>query len=224
MTELASQGANDAGQAELEAVIEWTRTLQLPGDGGRRAMDAYYLGALAQRALTQPEPVRRRLLDKLRLHKAAWFAQLGPASLQEATCIPTKGSEVETGPLAALTQQLDQNRTGPTDDSRAAGTGFRRDLKSVSSARTTWSKLSASKQLGQALLQAPKNAGPLNSHRVALQTLTQMREISPDYFHRFVTLIDTLVALDPVQMPVPQRQKAAVGSARGARSKASGRP
>jgi len=75
-------------------------------------------------------------------------------------------------------------------------TGSRVELKSIKYFRNTWSKLSADKQVTQALGQAPKNAGPINSHRLVLHSLVLMRDISPDYLNRFVSYVDTLICLD----------------------------
>jgi hypothetical protein len=44
--------------------------------------------------------------------------------------------------------------------------------------------------------QAPKNAGPINSHMLVLRALTLMREASPDYLNRFICYADTLLCLD----------------------------
>ena len=44
--------------------------------------------------------------------------------------------------------------------------------------------------------QAPKNAGPINSHVVALRSLALMRDTSPDYLNRFMSYVDTLLCLD----------------------------
>jgi hypothetical protein len=65
--------------------------------------------------------------------------------------------------------------------------------------RNTWSKLSADKQLNKALDQAPKNAGPINSHMLVLRSLALMREISPDYLNRFISYADTLVCLEQAE-------------------------
>jgi hypothetical protein len=70
------------------------------------------------------------------------------------------------------------------------------ELKSVRLFRSTWSRLSADKQLNAALDQAPKNAGPINSHMLVLRSLALMREISPDYLSRFISYVDTLVHLE----------------------------
>jgi len=48
----------------------------------------------------------------------------------------------------------------------------------------------------QALGQAPKNAGPINSHMLVLRSLALMREISPDYLNQFTSYVDALLCLD----------------------------
>jgi hypothetical protein len=58
------------------------------------------------------------------------------------------------------------------------------------------------------MLQAPQNAGPINSHMVSLRSLTLMRDISPDYLNRFMTYLDSLSCLDQAdkkpQTPQPK--------------------
>jgi hypothetical protein len=93
--------------------------------------------------------------------------------------------------LSDLTRQLEQ------EAARHAGvSGARPELKTLRNARTTWSRLSADKQVAQALAQAPKNAGPINSHMLMLRSLELMREISPDYLHRFISYADSLLRLE----------------------------
>jgi len=80
----------------------------------------------------------------------------------------------------------------------------RTELKSVKYFRNTWSKLSAERQVTQALGQAPKNAGPINSHVVALRSLALIRDTSPDYLNRFMSYVDTLLSLEQGErQPVP---------------------
>ncbi|MBS0545721.1 MAG: DUF2894 domain-containing protein, partial [Proteobacteria bacterium] len=71
-----------------------------------------------------------------------------------------------------------------------------RELKSLRQFRRTWSKLNVERQLSHAVARAPDNAGPLNSHHLALQALTQMRELSPAYLEQFLSYIDALQWLD----------------------------
>ena len=70
------------------------------------------------------------------------------------------------------------------------------ELKSLIYFRKTWSKLSVDRQLTQALLQAPENAGPLNPHQLVLRSLTLMRDISPEYIRNFMSYVDALLWLD----------------------------
>ncbi|MGI4846703.1 MAG: DUF2894 domain-containing protein [Janthinobacterium lividum] len=92
---------------------------------------------------------------------------------------------------------------------RAGGLG---ELKTLRQFRNTWAKLSADKQVAQALVQAPKNAGPVNSHMLVLRSLELMREISPDYLNRFISYADALLCLDGVDKEKPAAaRKAKVG-------------
>lgn len=106
-----------------------------------------------------------------------------------------KTSEQRTS-LGALVHQLEQHSLENTDVRLEVNAGSRSELKTVRNFRNTWSKLSADKQVAQALEQAPKNAGPINSHMLVLRSLALMRDISPDYLNRFMSYADTLLCLD----------------------------
>ena len=95
-----------------------------------------------------------------------------------------------------------------------AGLGQPRELKTSRVFRNTWSKLSVDRQVAQALDQAPKNAGPINSHMLVLRSLTLMRDISPDYLNRFTSYVDSLLALEQTQKgKAVSAPKAAAGDA-----------
>ena len=79
------------------------------------------------------------------------------------------------------------------------GLGQPPELKTSRVFRNTWSKLSVDRQVAQALDQAPKNAGPINSHMLVLRSLTLMRDISPDYLNRFTSYVDTLLGLEQTE-------------------------
>jgi hypothetical protein len=113
--------------------------------------------------------------------------------------------------LRMLTRQLDQH--APDDEiARSSGNaGPRSELKTIRNFRHTWSKLSVDRQVAQALEQAPKNAGPINSHMLVLRSLTAMRDISPDYLSRFMSYADTLLSLDqgePEKAVIPKKPPA----------------
>ena len=77
--------------------------------------------------------------------------------------------------------------------------------------------------MAQALNQAPKNAGPINSHMLVLRALTLMRDISPDYLNRFTSYVDTLLALNQTEMkkPVPAKKATPRAAAKPAKPRAS---
>lgn len=116
-------------------------------------------------------------------------------------------------PLGELLAHLDQHRTDVADVSEpiAAARGQPRgELKSVRVFRRTWSKLRVDQQLSEALAQAPKDAGPLNSHALVLQSLRVMRDICPEYLEQFVGYIDALLWLDQTGSAPPRPAAAAV--------------
>jgi len=98
--------------------------------------------------------------------------------------------------LGALVRQLEQHSPQTTDARLERNAGSRSELKTIRNFRNTWAKLSVDKQVAQALEQAPKNAGPINSHMLVLRSLALMRDISPDYLNRFISYADTLLCLD----------------------------
>lgn len=72
------------------------------------------------------------------------------------------------------------------------------ELRAVQRFQSTWARLRMTRQLEHSRAQAPRNAGPLNSHHLVLQSLEQMRAISPDYLQGFLASVDTLLWLDRV--------------------------
>lgn len=104
-------------------------------------------------------------------------------------------------PLAELLARIaDPGRQSPEKpiDGSAAGATLepQGELKALQYFRGTWSKLSVDRQLSRAQAEAPENAGPLNSHHLVLQTLTQLREISPQYIEQFMLYVDGLLWLE----------------------------
>lgn len=81
--------------------------------------------------------------------------------------------------------------------------GLRPELKATRYFRDTWSRLSVDKRVTQALHQAPKNAGPINSHNLVLRSLAMMRDISPDYLNQFAAYVDTLIYLEQGEQEKP---------------------
>jgi hypothetical protein len=113
--------------------------------------------------------------------------------------------------LALIGQPAPEDREGSLDKIGMRQAEAPGELKSMRYFRSTWSKLSVDKQLAQALEKAPENAGPLNSHHLVLQSLQQMRDISPDYLKRFMSYVDALFWLDQADSSRNPGQKNAAG-------------
>lgn len=166
---------------------------------GARQLDPaglHYIETLSRRASAQQGRVRQLLDEKIGLAARALVERLNRAAT------PAPGADAPTMPARAreslrdLISSMAHDRSQPPSPGANGHIARRPELKSVQNFRNTWSKLSVDKQVTQALARAPKNAGPLNSHLVALRSLALMRDISPDYLNRFISYVDTLQRLD----------------------------
>lgn len=86
------------------------------------------------------------------------------------------------------------------------------ELKSARRFGETWSKLQSENQVAQALQRSPENAGPFNPHMLMVRSLALMRDLSPDYLHRFMQHADTLLWLEQAgarHIPIPSKPKPA---------------
>jgi Protein of unknown function (DUF2894) len=179
------------------------------GAAQREPLRWHYLALLAQRALTQRGAVKTILQTKLALALADFEARLqaapapAPAPAQQLVAPALRKPGLTLGDLA---RQLAHAGTDAAGDDGALG--VRPELRAVRQYRNTWAQLSANQQLAQALQQAPQNAGPINSHRLVLQSLALMRSISPDYLSRFMAYADTLLCLDQGDAAKPALGKA----------------
>ena len=121
--------------------------------------------------------------------------------------IATLKTREQCASLGALVRQLEQHSPEDAGARLKENTGSRSELKTLRNFRNTWSKLSVGKQVAQALEQAPKNAGPINSHMLVVRSLALMRDISPDYLNRFMSYADTLLCLDQGEKEKPGNPK-----------------
>lgn len=69
-------------------------------------------------------------------------------------------------------------------------------LKSAQLCRDALSQLEAEHLVTQASQTAPEDSGPLNPHKLAIRSLTTVREISPGYLGRLVSYLDNLSWLE----------------------------
>ena len=194
---------------------------RLPAEARRfDPVRVHFLEALARRMASAPEATRPLLGQKL--EHALDSLQAEMARARETTVEPTpakagQSAEAAMRPLQALTRYLSEQSNGPVPERPADEAAPRTELRAVRQFRSTWSKLSTQKQLHSALEQAPKNAGPINSHSLVLRSLALMRDISPDYLSRFMTYADTLLCLDEASQSKPEQTK--IGAAPAAAKK-----
>ncbi len=172
-------------------------------------VDFHYMEALERRIPGQAPNVRHILETKLTLAVAAYQARFEQAQFNAAQATTAVAVEQRTA-LGQLVQSMAQHTPETEFVHRDPANIPRTELKTVRQFRNTWSKLSAQKQVLQALGQAPKNAGPINSHMLVLRSLELMRDISPDYLNRFMSYADTLLCLDQSDLSAkPATKKAA---------------
>lgn len=156
----------------------------------------HYLQVLATRASAHEGSVKRILDGKLAQGLATFRERFEQAQRDaKDPMAPSKESEPRAS-LGELVRYMAQHSPDPAEGSFDGHVGLRRELKTTRYFRNTWSKLSVDKQVTQAIKQAPKNAGPINSHMLVLRSLALMREISPDYLNRFTSYVDALLCLD----------------------------
>lgn len=186
--------------------------LRRAGAAQHDPVTCHYLQALLERAGRHQGEVRRLLDARLGQALQAFQTRFELAQREALQARLGQASNAPGASLGALTRYLAQHAAAPLDASQEGlsqrTAGARPELKSVRHFRNTWSKLSADRQVAKALGQGPRNAGPINSHRLVLESLALMREIAPDYLNRFMCYADALLCLDqsdPVK-PTPAKK------------------
>ncbi len=222
--------APPAASPDVDAMIA---SLRAAGAGRFDPVRLHYIEALAKRAATHRGSVRRMLDARLaqaiealkerfelarcdaddivarnaeRYPHAANDLQrlLAAGEFKEVRqTIATLQAREQCAALGALVRRLEhpapENANAPVERKHEQ----RPELKTVRNFRKTFSKLSVDKQVARALEQAPRNAGPINSHMLVLRSLALMRDISPDYLNRFMSYADTLLRLDQGEKDKP---------------------
>jgi hypothetical protein len=216
----------DAPQDSSSEFIARIAALRAAGADRFDPVRLHYIEVLAKRAMAHQESVKRMLDAKLALALTAFQERFDRArcdagetvtrSVQQyphaandlqrlfvagdfkglRRLIATLKTRDQCASLGMLVRQLEHHSSEHADARLEGNAGPHSELKTIRNFRNTWSKLSADKQVAKALEQAPKNAGPINSHMLVLRSLALMRGISPDYLNRFMSYADTLLCLD----------------------------
>jgi hypothetical protein len=170
------------------------------GDHRRDPVRFRFIEALASRATAHQGEARRILDEKVLELLAAYSAELDKGWCAQGTPGAAHKGQVPRGPLAELVDAITRPEPAQADGAAAVdgvpGSSSPQELRTLSYFRSTWSRLSAQRRLNETLAAVPENAGPLNSHQLVHRALTLMRELSPEYLHRFMSHVDALLWLD----------------------------
>lgn len=161
-----------------------------------------FIAAMARRAARHEGEVRQVLEARLAELLAAFDDGAGHPARGPSTDDREDGA-APRGALGVLVDRIGRKTEGvatTTGTTKAKAAPQHVDtpaaLEVLPYLRRTWSKLSAEQRLAQSQSTLPENAGPLNSHHLVHRSLTLMRDLSPEYFERFVSHVDALLWLD----------------------------
>jgi hypothetical protein len=136
------------------------------------------LEKLSARVAEQPGPVQQLLQARL------------ASALQELT------AKVQASPPSAAStapaRTAHQRQAASALSALGASSHATPELSSVRRFRQAWSRLQAVDRVAQALARKPRNAGPLNSHALVLQTFALLQAASPEYLRRVVDVVETM--------------------------------
>lgn len=147
--------------------------------------------------------------QKLALAVVEYQSSLEPSQKPTPTIAARPSS-----PLAALLDALNQPTDAPAKAPRSAleqrifgdmdqpeqthlpPTGVPKPLKAMARAKADQSTHAIQERIHHAIESTPKDAGPMNAHRLVSRALSEMQRLSPEYLERFARYTDTLMALE----------------------------
>lgn len=187
------------------ALDETLATLRAHGAATADPLRFSLIEAMARRAAGHGGAVRARLDARLAELAAQSLAVCGQAAAQPQPQPPALAPS--PGPVADLVAALapgvspqetpaGKPRDGGLSRRSAASTGAPPELRSLREFRRSWARLNAEQRLHQAKALVPAKAGPLNSHQLVHQSLSLMRQLSPEYLQHFMAHVDALLWLD----------------------------
>lgn len=151
----------------------------------------HFIEALARRA-AQQEGAARALIEARLAELRAEMTTACDAGGEHRHAAPP--APARRTPLAALLEELSAHAT-PSSTAPAARAA---DIEPppLRHFKATRDRLVSQQRLADLQARAPRNAGPLNSQRLVHRALSLMQDVSPEYLHRFVSYVDTLLWLD----------------------------
>lgn len=85
---------------------------------------------------------------------------------------------------------------GSASTQHAATAGTLQPLKAMARVKAGRGEQVLQDRIRHAIEHAPKDAGPINAHRLVSRAMAEMQKLSPEYLNRFVNYTDTLMALE----------------------------
>jgi hypothetical protein len=82
------------------------------------------------------------------------------------------------------------------------------ELKSVRAFKVSSQKREVDSRVSQAIDESPENAGPLNPQRLMVRSLSTLRDLSPTYLGRFVSMIDAMLWLESADQSIDTSESA----------------
>ncbi|WP_316853635.1 DUF2894 domain-containing protein [Ralstonia holmesii] len=156
-----------------------------------------FIEALHRRTSGQTGEARRMLEARLGELVAAYAGDVDRA---KAASVSSDSDAPAGSALAELLRDIASRERMDVGDAANGGSARHLhtlpDLKILEEVRDTWSRVSAEKQLRDALEKVPVNAGPLNSSSLVHRSLLLMREVAPDYLRQFLSYVDALSWLE----------------------------
>ncbi len=199
--------------AEVAALLARLDAWPEAPTGQAQAVQWHYAQALAKRLAVSTPVAQAVLADKLEAALDGLAQATSPVAA-EADGRPDPAGQAS--PWAALHEY--KVRPGQGEGAQAASAAAPLpDLKSAVRFREVWALISAEAEVDLASFRAPTNAGPLNAHRLVLQVLAQMRDLSPAYLRHTLQHVDTLMWLEQTYA------SGQAASGKNASSKGSGR-
>ena len=180
-----TSGSTDTTIAALQAL----RKLGAPQ---REPLRFHHVSALARRTAALAGPVRQLLDTRLAAALADLQQRLSVADTRTPTTPATPATPDAASNAAPMPGPLASLLRSPSAADRA---GLPPELRAVQRFASTWAQLRVDQQLRRSLTRQPDNAGPLNSQRLMLQTLQQLRGLSPAYLQRFMAHAEALLWL-----------------------------
>jgi hypothetical protein len=195
-----SEASSELSASELStpngAPVALLESLRMAGAARLDAVGWHYIESLAKRSGGHSGPAQALLNEKLNKALVQFKSRL------DAAPPPSGAAQQAPSPMAALLSDMAlhapvvQGGLTTPPGSALKTTAWRAESPKVQQFKKQLSQISVQKQVRQAIAQAPQNAGPINSHMLALRSLGLMRDASTDYLNRFMGYVDTLLCLD----------------------------